>query len=216
MSAPATDDAARLAQFVADWQVHEREQQAQQRWMRWAATTLVCLAVSATLSSLKYATFSNRTIGRLNLSAASAAQSSSAWQDHEALRIRAYLYELHRERLDMDLEEARSRLLTETAKDMSARLDKYAALAKEHAQARDRSFTRAKAQERESDKLMKEADAAERHVNAYAFTITLFQIGVAFVSLSLITRRRWPWFIGLALQFAGALQALNATFLWVG
>ena len=209
-------DAERLNQFVADWQQHERAQEAQGRWMRWAATTLVCLAVSATLASLKYATFSNRTIGRLNQSAVSASESSSAWQDHEALRIRAYLFELHRERLEMDLEEAKARLLHGTATDMAARVTKYAALAKEHGKAREASYVRAQRKERESDALMKEAGLAERHVNAYAFTITLFQIGVAFVSLALITRRRWPWLMGLALQFIGAAQALNATFLWVG
>jgi hypothetical protein len=212
---PADPRETRLRAFADEWRANEERQRGEQRWLRWATATVVCLAVAASLSALKYATFSNRTIARLNESAVRTGESSVAWQDHEVLRLRAYLFELHKERLSLEVEGARGSVSPPVLDDMLAHLRKYDELARRYLRDRARQERHAQQIEKHSDHLIRQADRAERHVTAYALTITIFQIGIAFVSLSLILRRRWPWYVGLLMLGAGMLQAANATWLWL-
>jgi hypothetical protein len=217
---PQTEDAPALADrlqaFARDWQRHQTQEEAHQRWTRWVSTTLVGLVALTMLTGQRYTDYSNATIRALNWTAVASSEATTAWQRHENRRVRAYLFQLHRERLDLDRAGLQKRVSPDSLAAMDRRIARYAKLADEHWRARTEQLALAQAREKTADKRLREARKTERHVNAFSFAVTIFQIAIAFTSLALILRRHWPWYVGLVLAGLGLLQVVNSELLLVG
>lgn len=209
------EHAERLRAFVREWRAHVAREEAERRWMSWATASLVCLAVASTLCGLRFGGVSSESIRGLNRAAAASSESTQAWSIHEMRRVRAYLFELHHERLALDLRGARRRSPREVVAEMEQHVEKYRQLAEEHARRRQQQLQVARDREARADAALLQAIRSEHHVNGFALAVTIFQGAVAFVSLSLILRRRWPWYAGLGIGALGLAQALNAQFLWL-
>ena len=74
-----------------------------QNWLNFLALTTVLLAVGATVSTLNVGKFSNRSILKQT-------QASDQWAYYQAKSIKGYLYELQKEKLEIEL-----KLITNTA-----------------------------------------------------------------------------------------------------
>lgn len=70
-------------------------------WMNYLALTTVVFAVCATLSTLKGGGFSTRSV-------MSQSQASDQWSYFQAKSIKGYVYELQKEKFEMDLKAGRS------------------------------------------------------------------------------------------------------------
>jgi hypothetical protein len=67
-----------------------------ERWLNYLALTTVILALGATLSTLRVGSFSNRSILRQT-------QASDQWAYYQAKSIKGYLYEIQKEKLELEL-----------------------------------------------------------------------------------------------------------------
>ncbi len=48
------------------------------------------------------------------------------------------------------------------------------------------------------------------HHNAFARTVTLFQIAIAMAAIAVLSRKKWLWFVGLGLSAAGIAALVQA------
>ena len=74
----------------------KKETEKKEGWLNYLALATVIVALGATLSTLRVGSFSNRSILRQT-------QASDQWAYYQAKSIKGYLYELQKEKLELEL-----------------------------------------------------------------------------------------------------------------
>src|SRR5512135_1824192 len=87
-------------------------------WLNYLALTTVIFAVCATLSTLKGGGFSTRSV-------ISQAQASDQWAYYQAKSIKGYVYELQKDKLDLDLKAIKTRLSRNVVSDYEKKIESY-------------------------------------------------------------------------------------------
>ncbi len=169
-------------------------------WLNFLALTTVVFAVCATLSTLKGGGYGSRAV-------MSQAQASDNWSYYQAKSIKSYVYELQREKLEMDLKAMRggSRSL---AAEYQKRIDAYGEKTKKY--------------EEEKAEIMKKAqvlealrDEASKHSGAFGLAAMFLQIAILLSSIAALMKKRYFWFLGLASGCTGLVYFLNGFFLFL-
>jgi hypothetical protein len=159
----------------------EEAEHATSRWIGQVALSSAILAVLAALTALMAGHHANEGV-------LEEIQASDRWAFYQAKGIKASVLETKTELLRELGHEPR-------AADMQ-QIDDYK---KDQKDIQDE----AKQLEESSDHHM------ARH-NIFARTVTLFQIAIALAAISVLARRRWVWFVSLALSVAGLVTMAQA------
>lgn len=167
-------------------------------WLNYLALTTVIFAVCATLSTLKGGGFSTRSV-------MSQSQASDQWAYFQAKSIKSYVYELQKERFEMDLKTVKSGAL---ASEYRKKIDGYAEKIKRY--------------EEEKAGIMKEAktlettrDNAQRHAGAFGLAAMFLQIAILLSSIAALMKKKLFWFIGMAGGSLGLVYFFNGFFLFM-
>lgn len=169
-------------------------------WMNYLALTTVVFAVCATLSTLKGGGFSTRSV-------MSQSQASDQWSYFQAKSIKGYVYELQKEKFEMDLKAGRSMnkaLAADYEKRIAAYQEKIGRYEKEKEEIR-----------RKAEELESRRDLSQRHSGAFGMAAMFLQIAILLSSISALMKQKYFWFIGMAAGCFGLLYFFNGFFLFL-
>lgn len=154
-------------------------------WLNWLALTTVIFAVCATLATFKGGGYSSRSI-------MSQSQASDQWAFYQAKAIKAYLYQLQVEKLELELpgvsqgmEEAyRTKIV-----DHRKKLEKYE---------QEKLAIQQEARQLESVR-----DEAQTHSRAFGIAVIYLQIAILLSSVAGLLKKKPVWFAGIASGLVG-------------
>lgn len=170
-------------------------------WLNFLALTTVVFAVCATLSTLKGGGFSTRSV-------MSQAQASDQWSYYQAKSIKGYIYELQREKLELDLKNMKAGASRSLTADYEKRITAY----KEKIERYDKEKEEIK---KKAEDLEKKRDDAQKHSGAFGMAAMFLQIAILLSSIAALMKQKYFWFIGMAGGSIGIVYFLNGFFLFL-
>lgn len=168
-------------------------------WLNYLALTTVVFAVCATLSTLKGGGFSTRSV-------ISQAQASDQWAYYQAKSIKGYIYDLQREKLELELRNIGTGGSRAAAGDYVKKISSY----KEKSERYDteKEEIRLKAEE-----LEKQRDEAQRHSgSSFGLAAMFLQVAILLSSIAALMKQKYFWFIGVAGGCLGLVYFFNGFF----
>ena len=170
-------------------------------WLNYLALTTVILAVCATLSTFKGGGFSTRAV-------LSQAQASDQWAYYQAKSIKGYLYELQKEKLELDLKFLGPKATPPLIEDYQKKIDGYAKNIKR--------YNDEKAQiEKDARKFEAIKEDAAVHGQAFGIAVIFLQIAILLSSIAALMKKKPVWILGLMTGTVGVFYFINGFFLFV-
>jgi len=167
-------------------------------WLNYLALTTVILAVCATLSTLKGGGFSTRSV-------MSQAQASDQWSYYQAKSIKGYIYDLQKEKLEMELKSFRSGVSHAVVAEYEKKIDSYGQKVKKYDEEKEEL-------KRKAEDLEKQRDDAQKHSSAFGLAAMFLQIAILLSSIAALMRQRLFWLLGLAVGCIGLVSFLDGFF----
>jgi Domain of unknown function (DUF4337) len=165
-------------------------------WLNYLALTTVIFAVCATLSTLKGGGYGSKAV-------MSQAQASDQWSYYQAKSIKGYLYELQRDKLDLELKAG-----TRGAAEYKKKIQFY-----------QDEITRYKGEKEEikkkADILEVGRDDAQKHSGAFGLAAMFLQIAILLSSIAALMKQKYFWFLGMAAGVFGLFYFFNGFFLFM-
>jgi phosphoribosylformylglycinamidine (FGAM) synthase-like enzyme len=176
--------------------VAQKEKEKRERWTKYVSLTMVVIAVTAAIATLKGGGFSTRTLKDMNEATFNQAQASDQWSYFEAKSIKQNLYDIELDHLNA----APSPDAAAIAK-MKTKVDKYD---------KDKADITAQAKKFEEvrDAARKSATSAAEHSKQMGLSITLFQIAIALGAMCLIVKKKPLWFASMILGALALAQMI--------
>ena len=176
--------------------VAQKEKEKREKWTRFVSLTMVVIAVTAAIATLKGGGFSTRTLKEMNEATFNQAEASDQWSYFEAKSIKQNLYEL-------ELEHLNSAPTPDAAaiSKIKAKLEKYE---------KDKADITAQAKKYEAarDLARKNATNAAEHSKQMGLAITIFQIAIALGAMCLIVKKKPLWIGSLILGGLAVAQMI--------
>ena len=166
-------------------------------WLNYLALTTVIFAVCATLSTLKGGGFSTRAV-------MSQSQASDQWSYFQAKSIKGYLYELQKEKLELDLRNLKGGPRGEYEK----KIDGYAQKIRKYDEEKKEIMSKAEELERTRDR-------SQKHSGAFGMAAMFLQIAILLSSIAALMKRKMFWYIGMGTGCFGLLYFFNGFFLFM-
>lgn len=170
-------------------------------WLNYLALATVILAVCATLSTFKGGGFSTRSV--LNQ-----AHASDQWAFYQAKSIKGYLYELQKEKLELDLKLLGSKATPSLIAEYQKKIDGYAKNIKR--------YNDEKAQiEKDARKFEAVKVDATVHAQTFGMAVIFLQIAILLSSIAALMKKKPVWILGLMTGAVGVFFFINGFFLFV-
>jgi hypothetical protein len=170
-------------------------------WLNYLALTTVILAVCATLSTFKGGGFSTRSV-------LSQTQASDQWAYYQAKSIKGYLYELQKDKLELELKLMGPKAPSSATEEHQKRIDTYAKNIKR--------YNEEKAQiEKEARKLETIKDDAMKHAQAFGMAVIFLQISILLSSIAALMKKKPVWILGLVTGAFGLVYFANGFWLFI-
>ncbi|MEI6514379.1 MAG: DUF4337 domain-containing protein [bacterium] len=170
-------------------------------WLNWLALSTVILAVCATMATFKGGGYSTKSV-------LSQTQASDQWAFYQAKSIKGYLYELQRDKLQLELK-------AQGASFSPDAVDEYKKSI-EAAEGKIRDY------KKERDEIQKEAKKLEvfrtdcgAHSAAFGFGVIFLQIAILLSSISALMKKKPLWIAGMAVGIVGIVHFVNGFFLFL-
>jgi len=165
-------------------------------WLSYLALTTVVFAVCATLSTLKGGGYSTKSV-------MSQAQASDQWSYFQSKSIKGYLYELQRDKLELELKAG-----VRAAGDYRKKIDYY-----------QQEITRYKGEKEEirkkAEDFEKTRDEARVHSGAFGMAAMFLQIAILLSSIAALMKQKYFWFLGMGTGCIGLLYFANGFLLFM-
>lgn len=165
-------------------------------WLNYLALTTVVFAVCATLSTLKGGGYSTKSV-------MSQAQASDQWAYFQAKSIKAYLYELQRDKLELELKSG-----AHAPSAYRTKIGFYSSEIKRYKE--EKEEIKKKAEEIELAR-----DEARLHSGAFGMAAMFLQIAILLSSISALMKQKYFWFLGMGAGAAGLLYFVNGFVLFM-
>jgi len=167
-------------------------------WLNYLALTTVIFAVCATLSTLKGGGFSTRAV-------MSQSQASDQWSYFQSKSIKGYLYELQKEKLELDAKTMKGGALKS---DYEKRITAYGEKIKRYDE--EKREIKVKAEELEAKR-----DLSQRHSGAFGMAAMFLQIAILLSSIAALMKQKYAWYVGMGAGCFGLLYFFNGFFLFM-
>jgi hypothetical protein len=172
-----------------------------EKWLNYLALTTVILAVCATLSTFKGGGFSTRSV-------LAQSQASDQWAFYQAKSIKTYLYELQKEKLEIELKNKSMRLPAPLQEEYEKKIESYA---KKIARYGDE---KAKI-EQDAKRLEIRRDDSQKHSQAFGMAVIFLQIAILLSSIAALMKKKVIWIFGLLTGVFGIVCFINGFFLFL-
>ncbi len=169
-------------------------------WLNWLALSTVILAVCATLATFKGGGFSTRSV-------MSQTQASDQWAFYQAKSIKGYVYEMQRDKLELELKALGSRGAGEVRAEYEKKIEEYGKkIAK---------YEGEKAEiQKEAKRFESVRNDAQKHGQAFGIAVIFLQIAILLSSIAALIKKKLVWLLGVAVGLAGVVSFFNGFFLF--
>jgi len=172
-----------------------------EKWLNYLALTTVVFAVCATLSTFKGGGFSTKSV-------LAQSQASDQWSYYQAKSIKGYLYELQKEKLEMELKASGPRLPRALGEEYEKKREGYASKIKKY------DGEKAKI-EKDAKDLESTRDDAQRHSQGFGMAVIFLQIAILLSSIAALLKKKTVWLLGLATGVFGLVFFANGFLLFL-
>lgn len=169
-------------------------------WLNYLALSTVILAVCATLSTFKGGGYSTRSV-------MSQTQASDQWAFYQSKSIKGYIYEVQRDKLELELKAASNRLSPAVVADYEQRIDGYNGKLQKY--------------ENEKAEIQKEAkqyesirNDAQKHAQIFGIAVIYLQIAILLSSIAALIKNKNIWLFGVAVGLVGIVYFANGFLLF--
>lgn len=170
-------------------------------WLNYLALTTVILAVCATLSTFKGGGYSTRSV-------LSQTQASDQWAFYQAKSIKGYLYELQKEKLELDLKLLGPKASPALVEEYQKKIDGY-----------DKNIKRYNDEKAQIEKDARRHEAikvdATEHAQTFGMAVIFLQIAILLSSIAALMKKKPVWILGLLTGAVGVFYFINGFFLFV-
>ncbi|MDD5168180.1 MAG: DUF4337 domain-containing protein [Syntrophales bacterium] len=154
-----------------------------ERWMTWVALTTAVLAVFAAVTTLYVGKYSSRAV-------MGQGQETNQWSYYQAKSIKSYIYEIQKQRLELELLSQKGRL----APDVIDKYKKFISDYEKKISQYDKDKEEIKAQ---GDALAKEKNLSQRIAGNFGYSLIFLQIAIMLSSVAALTKKKALWHLGL-------------------
>ncbi len=172
-----------------------------ERWLNYLALTTVIFAVCATLSTFKGGSFSTRSV-------LSQTQASDQWSFYQAKSIKGYLYELQKEKMELELKNVGQKALKTTIDEYEKKIESYSQKIKKYEVEKEKIQSDAKGFE-------KTRDDAQQHQKAFGIAVIFLQIAILLSSVAALLKKKPLWFVSLGAGVVGLVYFANGFLLFM-
>ncbi len=170
-------------------------------WLSYLALTTVIFAVCATLSTLKGGGFSTRSV-------ISQSQASDQWAYFQSKSIKGYLYDLQREKLELELKTLKGGASRPVVAEYQAKIDAYKEKTKKYDEEKEEV-------KKKAEELEKQRDDAKGHAGAFGLAAMFLQIAILLSSIAALMKKKLFWVLGVAGGSLGMVYFFNGFFLFM-
>jgi len=173
-----------------------------EKWMTYMAISTVIIVVCATLSTFKGGGYSNKAL--MNQTSA-----SDQWAFYQSKSLKGYVFQMQKDNLELQQE----MIAKANPKDeiLSKYKDKIADSAKKLQQYEtDKADITAQAKKFEADR-----DECKLHGSAFGIAVIFLQISILLSSISALAKRKYVWFLSLAVGVVGIFYFIDGFLLFI-
>jgi hypothetical protein len=172
-----------------------------EKWLNWLALTTVIFAVCATLATFKGGGYSTRSV-------LSQTQASDQWAFYQAKSIKGNLYEIQREKLQLEREIDGAGAPPATLAALDRTIAKYTERIARYDKEKEEIAAAAKAFEQTRDQ-------SKRHQAAFGIAVIWLQVTILLSSVSALMKKRPLWYAALAVGSVGLMYFANGFLLFL-
>ncbi len=176
-------------------EVKEELEHAKGGWINYLALTTVILAVCATLASFQLEHYSVESVLKQALAA-------DQWAFYQSKSVKGYLYDLQREKLDLELATIEKNLTPALTERYQKTITSYGTQAKTYDKEKKEIMHGAKEYE-------KARDEAQERRETFGRSIIFLQMGILLCSISALMRKKYIWLVGSLVGAVGILFFAN-------
>ena len=154
-------------------------------WLNYLALTTVIFTVCATLSTFKGGGFSTRSV-------LAQTQASDQWAYYQAKSIKGYIYEIRKEKFELEVKGASPKMPRSVVEDYTQRIDSYSGKVKKYEEEK-------KQIEQKARKFEGVRDDAQRHAQIFGMAVIFLKIAILLSSIAallkkkIVDARSLPW-----------------------
>lgn len=168
-------------------------------WTTFVALSTAFMAVLAALTTLYMGKFSSRTI-------LFQAQESDQWNFYQAKSIKGHTYEMQKQMVELEYLTNKARMTPELAAKYKKVIEGYDASIKRYDE--EKKDIKSKAEE-----LDKAKDLSQTRAGKFSFGLIFLQIAIMVSSISVITKRKTLWVVGLVSAIIGVAYFVDGFYL---
>jgi hypothetical protein len=176
-------------------EVKEKLEHAAEDWMNFLALTTVILAVCATLSSFQLEHYSVESVLKQALA-------SDQWAFYQSKSVKGYLYDLQREKLELELSTIEKSITPELMERYQKTITSYGGQVKTYNKEKKEIMHEAKEFEKGRE------EAQERREN-FGHAIIFLQMGILLSSIAALMRKKYIWIVGSVVGAVGIVYFAN-------
>ncbi|MBM2814463.1 MAG: hypothetical protein HW421_1225 [Ignavibacteria bacterium] len=170
-------------------------------WTTFLAITTVLIAVCATLSTFKGGGYSTRAL--MNQTKA-----SDQWAFYQSKSVKGYIFEMQKDKLEMELQDIQhTSKNTVQITDYEKKIEAYSKKIKKYDEEKEQIKKDARAFEQISED-------AKIHSEVFGIAVIYLQVSILLSSISALTKKKFVWYISLALGAFGILYFFNGFFIF--
>ena len=172
------------------------------KWTTYMAISTVIIVVCATLSTFKGGGFSNKSL--MNQTSA-----SDQWSFYQSKSLKSYIFEMQKDNLELQSDNL---IKTDPSSELIAKYkEKIASYqSKIHDYELDKEEISVKAKKFEADR-----DDCKLHSSAFGIAVIFLQISILLSSISALAKKKFVWFLSLAVGVLGIFFFIDGFFLFL-
>ncbi len=173
-----------------------------QTWTTYMAISTVIIVVCATLSTFKGGGFSTRSLMNQTMA-------SDQWTFYQSKSLKSYIFEMQRDNLELQNEQnSKLKVSDEVVAKYQEKINNY-----------NKKLEQYEAEKKEislqARKYETERDMCKLHGSAFGIAVIFLQISILLSSISALARKKYVWFLSLAVGLVGILYFADGFFLFL-
>ena len=164
-------------------------------WLNYLALATILLAVCATLSTFKGGGLSTRSV-------LAQSKASNQWAYYQSKSIKGYIYEIQKDKLELELREKRQKLPPAVIEDYEKKINMYGDKINKYED--EKAAIEKDARHEEAIR-----DAAQEHSQMFGMAVIFLQIAILLSSVAALLKKKPVWVIGLLSGAAGMFYFVN-------
>ena len=168
-------------------------------WLNYLALTTVILAVCATLATFKGGGYSTRSV-------MSQTQASDQWAYFQAKSIKSYIYELQKDKLQLELK-ASGKMSPQATAEYAKKIEEYEQKSKKYDAEKNEIQDGAKQFEQIRND-------AQKHSQIFGIAVIYLQIAILLSSIAALIKKKLVWLLGVSVGLVGVVYFMNGFLLF--